>query len=219
MQSSTSPSAGSARIGPAAEPLDEDVRAAIDRVMRGNPPLALFTTMARDPRLFFKYFDAGLLDRGHLSMRQREIVIDRTTALCGAEYEWGVHVTRFGGHVGLTNTQITSLLRGDARDDCWSEDERVLIDLCDELHHTSTISDHLWARLKDGNTDEAIIELLLLAGFYHTTAFLVNAFALPFESGMARFADYPPPHRGTPDASRGEDPTRSSELGAGQTRL
>ena len=59
------------------------------------PPLMLFTTLARDPRLFGKFFAAGLLDRGHLTLRQREIVIDRTTALCGSEYEWGVHVALF----------------------------------------------------------------------------------------------------------------------------
>jgi hypothetical protein len=27
-----------------------------------------------------------------LSLRHRELLILRTTALCGAEYEWGVHV-------------------------------------------------------------------------------------------------------------------------------
>jgi hypothetical protein len=27
------------------------------------------------------------------AMREREIVIDRVTASCGAEYEWGVHVS------------------------------------------------------------------------------------------------------------------------------
>jgi hypothetical protein len=30
-----------------------------------------------------------------LSMRQREIVINRVTALCGCEYEWGVHIAFF----------------------------------------------------------------------------------------------------------------------------
>jgi hypothetical protein len=43
-------------------------------------------------RLFFKLFNSGILDRGHLTIRQREIVIDRVTAQCGAGYEWGVHV-------------------------------------------------------------------------------------------------------------------------------
>lgn len=181
----------SARIEPAPEPLDEDVRAAIDGVMRGNPPLLLFTTLARDRRLFFKFFAAGLLDRGNLTIREREIVIDRTTALCGAEYEWGVHVSAFGATAGLTTAQVASLVHGDARDDCWGEDDQVLIDLCDELHGTSMVSDDLWSRLTSRFADEAILELLLLAGFYHTTSFLVNALHLPPETGMARFASYP----------------------------
>ena len=53
---------------------------AIDAIMRGAPPLVLFTTMARDRRLFFKFFNSGLLDRGNLTIREREIVIDRVTA-------------------------------------------------------------------------------------------------------------------------------------------
>ena len=74
----------SARIGPATLPLPADIQAAIDAVMRGNQPLVLFTTLARDPRLFFRFFNSGLLDPGRLTLRQREIVIDRVTAQCGA---------------------------------------------------------------------------------------------------------------------------------------
>ena len=83
----------SVRIEPAPLPLHGDMQEAVDTIMRGAPPLVLFTTMARDRRLFFKFFNSGLLDRGHLTIRQREIVIDRVTASCRAEYEWGVHVS------------------------------------------------------------------------------------------------------------------------------
>ncbi|MGZ5392724.1 MAG: hypothetical protein ACXWD3_13025, partial [Mycobacterium sp.] len=60
-------------------PLQSDMQEAIDTIMRGAPPLALFTTMARDRRLFFKFFNSRLLDRGNLTIRQREMVIDRVT--------------------------------------------------------------------------------------------------------------------------------------------
>ena len=90
----------SVRIAPAAPPLEPDMQEAIDAIMRGAPPLVLFTTMARDRRLFFKFFNSGLLDRGHLTIRQREIVIDRVTATCGAEYEWGVHIADLRGQGG-----------------------------------------------------------------------------------------------------------------------
>jgi len=120
----------SARIAPAAEPLPDDVRHAIDAIMRGQPPLVLFTTLARDRRLFFKFFNSGLLDRGHLTIRQREIVIDRVTASCGAEYEWGVHVSVFAAKAGLTEAQITSLTVGGPDDTCWTDADRLLIRLC-----------------------------------------------------------------------------------------
>ena len=178
-----------ARIEPARH-IDADISAAIDAVMRGNPPLALFTTLARDRRLFFKFFAAGLLDRGHLTLRQREIVIDRTTARCGAEYEWGVHVSTFGATARLSDEQITSLISGEAGDDCWDQSEAALIRMCDALHDEATLDDHLWDDLRKTHSEEAMLELLLLAGFYRTTSYLVNALQLTNEPGMPRFGDY-----------------------------
>jgi alkylhydroperoxidase family enzyme len=177
----------SARIAPAAEPLPDDIRQAIDAVMRGNPPLVLFTTLARDRRLFFKFFNSGLLDRGHLTIRQREIVIDRVTASCGAEYEWGVHVSVFAATAGLTEEQITSLTVGGPQDTCWTDAERLLIRMCDSLHEGCTVDDALWADLSRHHDDEALLELLMLAGFYRTVSYLVNSLRLPPETGARRF--------------------------------
>src|SRR5689334_16842538 len=150
----------SARIAPASSPLDRDIRQAIDAIMRGAPPLLLFLVMARDRRLFFKFFNSGLLDRGHLTIRQREIVIDRVTASCGAEYEWGVHVSVYAAKAGLTEPQIVSLVAGGPEDDCWADEDKVLIRLCDGLQQTSTVDDDLWSRLRADHSDEAILELL-----------------------------------------------------------
>ena len=38
-----------------------------------------------------------LSKRYALSLREREIVIDRVCARCGCAYEWGVHVAAFAG--------------------------------------------------------------------------------------------------------------------------
>lgn len=177
----------SARILPAAAPLPSDIQDAVDQIMRGAPPLVLFLTMARDRRLFFKFFNAGLLDRGHLTIRQREIVIDRVTAACGAEYEWGVHVSAFAAKAGLTEDQIASLVTGAADDACWDESDRVLIRLCDALHRDCTIGDELWAQLRTQHSEEAILELLMLAGSYRMVSYLVNGLRLPLEPGARRF--------------------------------
>jgi hypothetical protein len=179
----------SARIAPASPPLDHDIQEAIDAIMRGAPPLVLFTTMARDRRLFFKFFNSGLLDRGHLTIRQREIVIDRVTASCGAEYEWGVHVSAYGARAGLTEAQICSLVAGGPDDDCWADEDRVLIRLCDGLQQTCTVDDETWTELSARHSDEAILELLMLAGTYRTVSYLVNGLRLPPEPGARRFPE------------------------------
>ena len=176
-----------ARIAPAPAPLDPEVAAQIDHVMKGAPPLVLFTTLARDKRLFNRFFAGGLLDRGHLTMRQREIVIDRTTALCRSEYEWGVHVATFARHTGLDDEQVRSTVSGSADDACWSDADRVLIRLCDSLHRDCDVNDALWAELRNQFSEEAIIELLMLAGFYRTVSYLTNGLRLPLEKSAARF--------------------------------
>jgi len=128
-----------------------------------------------------------LLDRGHLTIRQREIVIARTTALCRSEYEWGIHIGIFGRKAQLDSRQIYSLVHGEPQDTCWAPDERTLLRLCDALHHKCEVDDGLWSELQAIHSDGAILELILLAGFYRTTSYLTNALRLPLEPDAARF--------------------------------
>lgn len=181
----------SARVAPASMPLPTDIQEAIDAVMRGNDPLVLFTTMARDRRLFFKFFSSGLLDRGNLTVRQREIVIDRVTARCGAEYEWAVHVATYAAKAGLSEAQIESLTTGGSSDACWADEDRILIRLCDSLHESCTVDDEMWDQLTRYHSEEAIIELLMLAGYYRMVSYLVNGLRLPPEPNTPRFAELP----------------------------
>ena len=180
-----------ARIAPAAAPYPDDIQTWLERTMPpGQPPLRLFTTLARDPRLFGKFFSAGLLDRGHLSLRQREIVIDRITALCRSEYEWGVHIAIFGARVGFTPEQVQSLVHGGPDDACWTAAEQRLLRFSDALHRHCDVDDALWQALRQDFSEEALLELLMLAGFYRTVSYLTNALRLPLEADAARF---PPP--------------------------
>jgi alkylhydroperoxidase family enzyme len=177
-----------ARIAPAQPPFAPEVQAWLDRTMPpGQPPLVLFTTLARDTRLFNKFFSAGLLDRGHLSLRQREVVIHRTTARCGSQYEWGVHVAIFAARVKLTPEQLQATVHGDADAPCWSDEDRLLIRLCDALHDGCTLDDTLWQGLRVHFSEEAMLELLMLAGFYRTVSYLTNALRLPLESNAPKF--------------------------------
>ncbi|GFE83590.1 hypothetical protein GCM10011487_55900 [Steroidobacter agaridevorans] len=178
-----------ARIKPAVAPFAPKIQHILKSVMpAGMEPLVLFTTLARDERLFRKFFAGALLDDGHLTLRQREIVIGRTTARCGSEYEWGVHIALFGARANLTEDQIGSLVDGASSDACWDEEATVLLRLCDELHEDVGVSEETWERLRERFDDEAILELLMLAGFYRTVSYLTNVLQLPLEPRGRRFS-------------------------------
>ena len=178
------------RVEPLAPPYAADVQATFDKIMpSGVPPLSLFTTLARVPRIWERFRGGSLLDRGPLSLRHREIVIDRTTARRGCAYEWSVHVAFFAEKVRLTPEQVHATARGASDDPAWAGDERLLVRLVDELCDTATVSDELWAALDAAFSLEQILEAILLVGFYHSVAFLANAlrlapepYALPFPS-------------------------------------
>ena len=169
-----------ARIAPAQPPFPAAVQGWLDLTMPpGMPPLVLFTTLARDARLFGRFFAGGLLDRGHLTLRQRELLIHRTTALNRSEYEWGVHVAIFAARVQLTPQQLHATVHGNADDTCWSDEDRLLLRFCDALHTSSTLDDTLWSQLRERFSEDAMLELLMLAGFYRTVSYLTNALKLP----------------------------------------
>src|SRR5437667_11944788 len=103
------------RVEPVAPPYPPELQAIFARIMPpGVPPLALFTTLARVPRIYERFRAGSLLDRGPVSLRHREIVIDRTCARCGCAYEWGVHVAFFAQRVALTPAQVRATMRGRA---------------------------------------------------------------------------------------------------------
>ena len=122
--------------------------------------------------------------RGALSLRHRELAIDRTTALCGAGYEWGIHIAVYAGKAGLTDEQVASLATGDPADACWTDPaDRAVLATVDALHQRADLNDAEWQTLLDAVGEDAAVDLLLLCGWYHAISFAVNALRLPAEPG------------------------------------
>jgi alkylhydroperoxidase family enzyme len=175
------------RIAPLDPPYAPGIQEQFDRIMRGAPPLVLFRVMAGHSRAWEKFRAGGLLDRGPLSLREREIVIDRTCALNACEYEWGVHVTTFAAAAHLTDEQVRATVQGPADAPCWSAAEQAMIAAVDALHMRSTLSDAEYKALSAHCGEDQILEIILLCGFYRTVSYLANGLALPLEEKAARF--------------------------------
>ena len=186
-----------ARIEPLEPPFGTDVADVLAAMMPpGVPPIALFRTFAHNLEMSHALVGWGgyeLSERLTLSMRHREIVIDRTCARCGCEYEWGVHVAFFASRVALTNAEVLSLTSGFAADPCWSDPaERLLIEAADQLHDTATVTASLLDALSVHFDDAQLLDLFMLAGWYHAISFAANAARVPLEPEAPRFGDFAP---------------------------
>ena len=181
------------RIPPVMPPYPPDIDESLRAMMpRNSPvePLKAFRTFVQNPVLA-----AAMQPLGHhvlgksrtIDLRDREILIDRVCARCGCEYEWGVHATFFAERAQLTPEQLAATVTAGADATVWSERDALLIRLVDELHDTAQVSDALWAALDAHWTQPQLLELLLVVGWYHAIAFLLNGCRVEREEWAATF--------------------------------
>jgi 4-carboxymuconolactone decarboxylase len=171
------------RLAPLDPPYTDEISSDLERLMgaaRDVEPLALFRTIAHNPIMLgrFRQIGSSLLSFGSLEAEDRELVIHRTTARCGAGYEWGVHARIFAGPLGLGEDWLRATWHGDAGDAAFSPRHQLLARAVDELHDTGAWSDETAAALRTELDDARLVELVCLVGFYHLVSFCCGAFAL-----------------------------------------
>ncbi len=156
--------------------------------------LALFRTLAHHPALGEAMTAVGRVLLGRqatLPLRAREVVIARVCARCGAEYEWGVHVSAFAEAAGLTPVQhaeiVDPMAGPPAGESALTEGDRLLVQTVDELHDGGAVSDALWAELATQWSPPQLIELLVLAGWYHAISYVCTGARVPLEPWAARW--------------------------------
>ncbi|WP_309646581.1 carboxymuconolactone decarboxylase family protein [Phenylobacterium sp.] len=176
-----------ARIAPAIEPFPDAVQRRLAKLtpLKGEH-LLLFRMLARDERLFARFMDGGLLDRGHLTLRERELVILRVCALNRSEYEWGVHVAYFAERAGLSDVEVAATTMDFAKHP-WSASDALIIRLCDVLQHECEVAEDFWAELRESFSEMALLEILMLIGKYRQVCILTNALRLEHEPDTPRF--------------------------------
>jgi alkylhydroperoxidase family enzyme len=171
---------------PRLEPVrDDEVDARAADVVRrfreamGNPldaPLfPFFATLAHQPACFAGYLELGsaVMAAGLLPTRTRELITLRTGWLCGAPYQFGEHVVS-AKRIGFTGADIERIKQGSAAEG-WGEADRAILKAVEELHADQMICDATWAALAERLTPGELVELTLIVGHYHTTAFVQNA--------------------------------------------
>jgi 4-carboxymuconolactone decarboxylase len=161
----------------------------VDAARLGRRPLKLFRTLAVHPDLCSRMrpLGAGILGHGLVGARERELMIQRTCALNGAEYEWGVHAVAFGDTVGLTPEDSQAVATGDTGR--FDGRDALVLRLADELHATSDASDELWAELSEAFDHAQLIELIATAGWYRLISYVINVARIENEPWGARIQE------------------------------
>ena len=98
-----------------------------------------------------------------------------------------MHVTAFGDHVGFGASEIGATLHGDHLHACWSAEESLLIQVVDELCSSGTLHEATLGRFQERFPADQQLEIMALAGNYHTVSFVANVARLPPETFAARF--------------------------------
>lgn len=169
------------RVAPVVPPYD----AVMEKAFAGAvppplPPLRLYAQVARNPTLFGRLVEGGILGhRGLLWLDQmaanlRELIILRTTARMRAGYEWSVHVAYFGKSSGLSAEQVAATCRDAVDPSLWSKRQRLVLRLVDTCVVGDDVGDALWAELSAEFEDAEIIEAIALSGLYRTVSNLAT---------------------------------------------
>jgi AhpD family alkylhydroperoxidase len=139
-------------------------------IVAGTEPPNLFLTLGRHRRLFRGWlrFAAHLMPGGRISRRDTELVILRVGHRNECEYELAQH-RRLARRAGLSDLEIARVVDGPEAPG-WSERDRLLLQVTDELHDRRDLTDATWSLLRSHLDEVESIELVLLVAHYEMLA-------------------------------------------------
>jgi alkylhydroperoxidase family enzyme len=125
----------------------------------------------------------GVLDalffHSTVAARTRELVILRIGWRTGSEYVFCNHV-RISRDLGIADNEILGV-RDPEQCAAYSETDRQVITLADELHESTQVTPSTWAALEKAFTPEELVELVVIAGCWRAIAGFVKTAGIPLD--------------------------------------
>lgn len=174
-------------VSPSTAEIEEILAGSIKSV--DGEHLRLFGTMAHHPKMLKRFLAFGgfFLNRGLVPPREREIVILRVGWNTSSIYEFGQH-TVIGRNCGLRDDEIAALA-GNAARHAWSERDRGLIAMTDDICANDCVSEPTWQELRAGWSDAELCELVLLVGLYRMVAGFLNTMGVELDPNTPGWPD------------------------------
>jgi 4-carboxymuconolactone decarboxylase len=154
-------------------------------MLASRPDFNIYKTLAHHVDLYNRWSPLGqfVLNGSSLPPREREIVMLRMGWLCQSEYEWAQHARIGKAQAGLTSQDIHRIAEGPTAAG-WSDFERTLLRMVDELRYDTMISDATWKALRTKYSDQQVIEALYTAAQYQLVSMALNSLGIQLDPGL-----------------------------------
>ena len=153
--------------------------------LKARPELrraGVYATFANHPALFQAIggLAVHILHGNILPDRAREVAIIRACARARGAYPYRQHVG-IGRSAGVTEAEIPVL--GQLQPAGLGGDLRVLVEMVDGLYRDNDLDDGVWARAQAVFSDDQIMDVILISGFYGLISAVLNVARTPLEPG------------------------------------
>jgi 4-carboxymuconolactone decarboxylase len=123
-----------------------------------------------------------LMFHNTVNARSRELVILRNGWRTKSEYEFCQHV-RVSRDLKMSDEEILGI-RDPANCRAYSDTDRAVIRMADELLDHSEVSAATWSTLQKAFSHQELVELLLVAGFWRMIAGYLKTAKVPLDAGV-----------------------------------
>jgi 4-carboxymuconolactone decarboxylase len=179
-------------VEPRIAPVDSPDEAVAQILAKGwkyqGKPFNAAATMAHHPRLLkrFTVFTGTFLTHSTLPWRDRELLTLRTCYRTGTDYYFGHHVL-LAANAGLRSEEGLAVADPGHK---WSDEDELLLTAADELTADNCLSDATWTALAERYTDDQLIELLFIVGYYRMVSGYVNTVRVEREPGVPSIPNF-----------------------------
>jgi 4-carboxymuconolactone decarboxylase len=127
---------------------------------------------------------AALRYEGVLPPRARELAILTVAAAYEAEFEWYAHA-RIAAELEVDAAVLETIRRGE-RPLLHDELEQAAVDLARAMLAREDLDDDAWAHVSSVLSDEELVELTTLVGYYGILAVQMGWFRVPLPAGVPK---------------------------------
>jgi alkylhydroperoxidase family enzyme len=159
-------------------------------MLASRQDMNIYKTLAWHPQLYAKWSPLGqyLLNGSGLLPRHREMAMLRMGWLCQSPYEWAAHARiaqtpASMDSAPLSASQVHDIAVGPTAPG-WSDSDRAVLTMVDELRYDAMISDKTWAALHQSYSDNRVLDLMFTASQYQLVSMALNTLGVQRDPDM-----------------------------------